>query len=120
MSRAIDVPPARRPQPQRQPRREESTSPTFEGPTLIIPPADVGGIEIGVEITPDTVIITAQPPAGEDEEAPSGLVEIPIIAPPPPAPTEEEGEQPFARSEEHTSEPHSLMRLSYAVFCLNK
>src|SRR3546814_19152291 len=80
MSRAIDVPPARRPQPQRQPRREESTSPTFEGPTLIIPPADVGGIEMGVEITPDTVTITAQPPAGEDEEAPSGPVEIPIIA----------------------------------------
>src|SRR3546814_3305388 len=24
------------------------------------------------------------------------------------------------RSEEHTSEPQSLMRLSYAVFCLNK
>src|SRR3546814_6514971 len=26
----------------------------------------------------------------------------------------------FARSEEHTSELQSLMRLSYAVFCLNK
>src|SRR3546814_2912904 len=25
-----------------------------------------------------------------------------------------------ARSEEHTSEPHSLMRTSYAVFCLQK
>src|SRR3546814_8444380 len=25
-----------------------------------------------------------------------------------------------ARSEEHTSELHSLMRISYAVFCLNK
>src|SRR3546814_6274224 len=24
------------------------------------------------------------------------------------------------RSEEHTSEPQSLMRISYAVFCLNK
>src|SRR3546814_6798385 len=25
-----------------------------------------------------------------------------------------------SRSEEHTSEPHSLMRISYAVFCLQK
>src|SRR3546814_3428171 len=28
--------------------------------------------------------------------------------------------QPFPRSEEHTSELQSLMRLSYAVFCLKK
>src|SRR3546814_9770835 len=28
--------------------------------------------------------------------------------------------QPFARSEEHTSELQSLMRLSYAVFCWKK
>src|SRR3546814_5809422 len=27
---------------------------------------------------------------------------------------------PFSRSEEHTSELQSLMRISYAVFCLNK
>src|SRR3546814_8269664 len=26
----------------------------------------------------------------------------------------------FGRSEEHTSEPQSLMRISYAVFCLKK
>src|SRR3546814_1481756 len=28
--------------------------------------------------------------------------------------------RPSARSEEHTSELQSLMRISYAVFCLNK
>src|SRR3546814_2044219 len=28
--------------------------------------------------------------------------------------------RPFARSEEHTSELQSLMRISYAVFCLKK
>src|SRR3546814_6739765 len=28
--------------------------------------------------------------------------------------------QPFTRSEEHTSELQSLMRISYAVFCLTK
>src|SRR3546814_2160135 len=30
------------------------------------------------------------------------------------------GEEVFIRSEEHTSELQSLMRISYAVFCLNK
>src|SRR3546814_8515207 len=30
------------------------------------------------------------------------------------------GEYPWERSEEHTSEPQSLMRISYAVFCLKK
>src|SRR3546814_9516911 len=30
------------------------------------------------------------------------------------------GEPPVERSEEHTSELQSLMRISYAVFCLNK
>src|SRR3546814_6794189 len=29
-------------------------------------------------------------------------------------------ERPFRRSEEHTSELQSLMRISYAVFCLKK
>src|SRR3546814_6850119 len=30
------------------------------------------------------------------------------------------GDQHYWRSEEHTSELHSLMRISYAVFCLKK
>src|SRR3546814_5756652 len=30
------------------------------------------------------------------------------------------GNRPLLRSEEHTSELQSLMRISYAVFCLNK
>src|SRR3546814_3342375 len=30
------------------------------------------------------------------------------------------GDEAVARSEEHTSELQSLMRISYAVFCLNK
>src|SRR3546814_5145113 len=30
------------------------------------------------------------------------------------------GTRPFVRSEEHTSELQSLMRISYAVFCLKK
>src|SRR3546814_6977652 len=39
---------------------------------------------------------------------------IPPSAPPPPTPA------PGQRSEEHTSELQSLMRISYAVFCLKK
>src|SRR3546814_5188666 len=38
-----------------------------------------------------------------------------VGAPPPPR-----REDLFARSEEHTSELQSLMRISYAVFCLKK
>src|SRR3546814_2982631 len=34
--------------------------------------------------------------------------------------TVDEPAQDFVRSEEHTSELQSLMRISYAVFCLNK
>src|SRR3546814_8126737 len=41
---------------------------------------------------------------------PVGLVERDIIL----------GVRNFARSEEHTSELQSLMRISYAVFCLQK
>src|SRR3546814_3228866 len=33
---------------------------------------------------------------------------------------ERQGQGPEARSEEHTSELQSLMRISYAVFCLKK
>src|SRR3546814_20019852 len=32
----------------------------------------------------------------------------------------EQSDRPMARSEEHTSELQSLMRISYAVFCLKK
>src|SRR3546814_2265260 len=34
--------------------------------------------------------------------------------------TEADGRPSLSRSEEHTSELQSLMRISYAVFCLNK
>src|SRR3546814_9130844 len=41
---------------------------------------------------------------------------------PPPQPTQAaaDAEYPHPRSEEHTSELQSLMRISYAVFCLKK
>src|SRR3546814_14621812 len=39
---------------------------------------------------------------------------------PSPCPTRRRHTPPSARSEEHTSELQSLMRISYAVFCLKK
>src|SRR3546814_9942192 len=38
----------------------------------------------------------------------------------PPAPRPTHPKEPTGRSEEHTSELQSLMRISYAVFCLKK
>src|SRR3546814_5153818 len=50
--------------------------------------------------------------------------DAPVASPALPAPTPEVGSggelSPAARSEEHTSELQSLMRISYAVFCLKK
>src|SRR3546814_8301785 len=49
-----------------------------------------------------------------------------VVVPGRDAPGQSHGEDfprifpPFPRSEEHTSELQSLMRISYAVFCLNK
>src|SRR3546814_1604210 len=51
-------------------------------------------------------------------------LELPAVDAPPPRPWPEPqaGEPPLRpfRSEEHTSELQSLMRISYAVFCLKK
>src|SRR3546814_10553169 len=48
--------------------------------------------------------------AGRMEEAGCSVVEITSII----------GHRTYQRSEEHTSELQSLMRISYAVFCLKK
>src|SRR3546814_3096167 len=60
---------------------------------------------------PDIVAIVVRDRGGRIAlSAPEGS---PIVAGLPPAAS-------FARSEEHTSELQSLMRISYAVFCLKK
>src|SRR3546814_4973472 len=43
-----------------------------------------------------------------------------VDLPDPVHPVQAEGDAGLARSEEHTSELQSLMRISYAVFCLKK
>src|SRR3546814_5546128 len=71
---------------------------------------------------------------GQDLERQHGIISIssslsgasrrsfgPLAAGNPGIPAEQaEFAVPFARSEEHTSELQSLMRISYAVFCLKK
>src|SRR3546814_6851917 len=57
-------------------------------------------------------------PRGNDEP---GAVSAPAVFMPPPSPACRDTPVPHAsRSEEHTSELQSLMRISYAVFCLKK
>src|SRR3546814_10102465 len=59
--------------------------------------------------------------AGEDADGRTavGLVDHAALEPPG-ALAVERGEDGLGRSEEHTSELQSLMRISYAVFCLKK
>src|SRR3546814_3153120 len=51
---------------------------------------------------------------------PPGRASTPARAPAKPAHDRGSGRRAYARSEEHTSELQSLMRISYAVFCLKK
>src|SRR3546814_8566146 len=55
------------------------------------------------------------------EDAANDLLRLQDALPPVPFATiRAQMEQSFGRSEEHTSELQSLMRISYAVFCLKK
>src|SRR3546814_10010653 len=61
--------------------------------------------------------LPAEALAGEEEVFADAVAPIAEQVEPPPA----EADEPEAyRSEEHTSELQSLMRISYAVFCLKK
>src|SRR3546814_2865163 len=70
--------------------------------------------------------VPARPVTAPDlraEQAPSVAVRdipAPTAAPTPEAAGSTASSQAAARSEEHTSELQSLMRISYAVFCLQK
>src|SRR3546814_7066560 len=54
-----------------------------------------------------TALVPWMPPEGRDRQALASTTEGPM-------------QKSCARSEEHTSELQSLMRISYAVFCLKK
>src|SRR3546814_8629972 len=66
---------------------------------------------------PYTTLVRSGPPRGGWLEADSGEASVGHRPDRRPA---GEGVSGMARSEEHTSELQSLMRISYAVFCLKK
>src|SRR3546814_7749055 len=71
------------------------------------------------------VTVTARPSTRNRPEYMAGasIVAVAISSPPPQLrqlPSDIAGQAARARSEEHTSELQSLMRISYAVFCLKK
>src|SRR3546814_3178109 len=61
----------------------------------------------------------AGPGSPQQAQCPAGI-DRPGIIPPPTDPMPQYSRQMLPRSEEHTSELQSLMRISYAVFCLKK
>src|SRR3546814_9430941 len=69
------------------------------------------------DAVPEQGEVTAGEPPAMVETMP--VAEETPTASAPAVPTEE-GRPPEKRSEEHTSELQSLMRISYAVFCLKK
>src|SRR3546814_3385438 len=80
-----------------------------EGPRSLLPrlgpSAHPGGLSLHREGTR-----RSEEPVGHTRSRPGGAGRRPAAR----------GHLPLARSEEHTSELQSLMRISYAVFCLTK
>src|SRR3546814_9509497 len=83
-------------------------------------PADFEG-EVAMVFygTDEATVTVARPPEPEPEAAPEEPEPEEPEAAPEPAPLADPSITP-PRSEEHTSELQSLMRISYAVFCLKK
>src|SRR3546814_1420593 len=81
-------------------------------PVLHDPMVDFRSVPVEMVMLPEA---STDAPVPEPEEAPEPVVnQAPEQAPEP------QPEIAQARSEEHTSELQSLMRISYAVFCLKK
>src|SRR3546814_1126647 len=87
-----------------------------------LPACWLAGVERGISplqasLAPDGASFAILSPEGERAMAvPHPLPTLAAGA----APTLASPAPPLQRSEEHTSELQSLMRISYAVFCLNK
>src|SRR3546814_7848526 len=92
----------------RRPPRSTRTDTLFPYPTLfrsLLPVAPLPQVDF------PTIQVTARLPGGNPETMASSVAQ----------PLERQFSQiPGLRSEEHTSELQSLMRISYAVFCLKK
>src|SRR3546814_9211815 len=66
----------------------------------------------------ETARCTATPYTGSWNRKPAAAVQVRCVATP--SAISAAPSAPSARSEEHTSELQSLLRISYAVFCLKK
>src|SRR3546814_3866285 len=105
-------------------RPEEIATPTIE-PATPAKPLEPARPDI-VAAEPAFKKVATPPPAPAPapvaETSPPAATPLPVAEPaaPPPAPAPATGKADNLRSEEHTSELQSLMRISYAVFCLKK
>src|SRR3546814_1927709 len=81
--------------------------------------ASIGGVQIGEKIASVTQVL-AKANQGVQSSIGVGGNRFEVFDPSAVERAEEEHVQAWVRSEEHTSELQSLMRISYAVFCLNK
>src|SRR3546814_15434155 len=100
----------------RRPPRATRTDPLFPYPTLFRSDSSPTATS-----PPAGIVRTAEPAPGETaEQVTDPATDADPTAPPAsPSPSPlSEAPVPAPRSEEHTSELQSLMRLSYAVFCL--
>src|SRR3546814_6574418 len=141
----VDVPAETQTQTERQGNKGAQTPleppvvvPTVDdrhSPSPAAPPSSAGEPPIEISSSPDDIVVTArgEPPAGDPlQEANIASyravqsIDKAFVAP---LATGYQGTVPepvrdglgnALRSEEHTSELQSLMRISYAVFCLKK
>src|SRR3546814_10065084 len=90
-------------------------------------PLALGGISTVAKVKPEARVLTYK--IGGNAKLPAPDPSPDVLPPPPPvtadAATANKGRDLYngycgMRSEEHTSELQSLMRISYAVFCLQK
>src|SRR3546814_6711960 len=88
----------------RRPPRSTRTDTLFPYTTLF---RSLVSIQLATVVRQPLMRVAPVPHAGLDGVAPIALEAL-------------IGRQPVDRSEEHTSELQSLMRISYAVFCLKK
>src|SRR3546814_6381976 len=81
------------------------------GPWCLPPPGGAAAAGAAAPAAEPASSAAPEPAPAEATAAAADIGAAPVIAAPPSPPT---------RSEEHTSELQSLMRISYAVFCLKK
>src|SRR3546814_9496947 len=96
------------------PRGRRKTSPITFGRVLVV-------VGVGLALVIGYNFLGKQTVSDRPNEMRTTQVILPPPPPPPPPPEPQQVEQPpepTIRSEEHTSELQSLMRISYAVFCL--